>query len=78
MVKQFFFGFKIGVSGTKTRYRIGQCVEDCVMVGISPQDQVEMKIDVRKTCATINMIGTLLSTRPNSMRLVYACVATVM
>lgn len=48
------------------------------MVGISPQDQVEMKIDVRKTCATIDMIGTLLSTRPNSMRLVYTCVGTVM
>lgn len=36
------------------------------MVGISPQDRVGMKIDVRKICATIDMIGTLLSTRPDS------------
>lgn len=48
------------------------------MVGVSPQDEVEMKIDVRMTCATIDMIGMLSSTRPNSMRLVYACVVTVM
>ena len=65
-MKTGFVGFKFGVFGTKTRHWIWPVPgRTCVTVGLSPQDRMEMKIDVRKTCATIDVIGTLLSTLPD-------------